>query len=151
MGESDTGADRLYLDVPPEDEGAAKALGAQRDDKSRRWYIGSGEEREDFARWLPEDDPAEDREFTITSDHAYVAAATVPCQSCGTLIEVMHLLRRKRLKNRVPSACSSASEAMVARCRFRTFLAGLHGLETLNPTPQGLAASALVRAPPRFP
>jgi hypothetical protein len=34
-------------------------------------------------------DTEEDEEFTITADHAYVAAATVPCQSCHALIEVI--------------------------------------------------------------
>jgi hypothetical protein len=82
--------DRFYLEVSEADEAEARALGARRDEKSRRWYIGSGENEEDFSRWLPADAGAEeDEEFTITSDRAYVAAATAPCQNCRAPIEVI--------------------------------------------------------------
>ena len=78
--------DRLYLEVPEADEAEAQALGARRDEKSGRWYIGSGRCEEDFSRWLPEE---EDEEFTITSEEAYLAAATAPCQNCRAPIEVI--------------------------------------------------------------
>src|SRR5882757_2229776 len=83
-------ADRLYLEVPEADEAEAQALGARRDEKSGRWYIGFGPSEEDFSRWLAEEPRTqEDEEFTITSEEAYVAAATAPCQSCRAPIEVI--------------------------------------------------------------
>ena len=83
-------ADRLYLEVPEADEAEAQALGARRDEKSGRWYIGFGRSDEDFSRWLPEESRTdEDEEFTITSEEAYVAAATAPCQNCRAPIEVI--------------------------------------------------------------
>jgi hypothetical protein len=82
--------DRLYLEVPEADEAEAQALGARRDEKSGRWYIGFGRSEQDFSRWLPQESPMdEDEEFTITSEEAYVAAATAPCQNCRAPIEVI--------------------------------------------------------------
>ena len=82
--------DRLYLEVPDADEAEAQALGARREEKSGRWYIGLGRSEEDFSRWLPEESRTqEDEEFTITSEQAYVAAATAPCQNCRAPIEVI--------------------------------------------------------------
>ena len=82
--------ERLYLEVPQADEAEAQALGARRDEKSERWYIGFGRSDEDFSRWLPEESRTEDEEeFTITSEEAYVAAATAPCQNCRAPIEVI--------------------------------------------------------------
>src|SRR5882762_486347 len=82
--------ERLYLEVPEADEAEAQALGARRDEKSGRWYIGFGRSEEDFSRWLPEESQTqEDEEFTITSEEAYVAAATAPCQNCRAPIEVI--------------------------------------------------------------
>lgn len=82
-------SDRVYLYVPPEEKAEVEALGARWDATSMCWYIGSEDDRTRFSKWLPDEDRAEDEEFSITSDQAYVASATVPCRSCGLTIEVI--------------------------------------------------------------
>ena len=81
--------DRLYLYVPPQDKKEVEALGAHWDSESLCWYLGPGDDRTRFSKWLPDEDSEEDEEFSITSDRAYVASATVPCQNCGSSIEVI--------------------------------------------------------------
>ena len=83
-------SDRLYLYVPPEEKGEVQALGASWDAESSCWYIGAGEDRERFSAWLPEPGSGqEDEEFSISSEAAYVAAATVACWKCRSRIEVI--------------------------------------------------------------
>jgi hypothetical protein len=83
-------SNRLYLYVPPEDEAEVEALGALKDSQSACWYIGSGEDRARFSKWLAgSDGDAEDEEFSITSDEACVASATVSCWRCQARIEVI--------------------------------------------------------------
>jgi hypothetical protein len=79
--------DRTYLYVPPEEKSEVKALGAHWDERLKCWYILSGQDPAKFARWLGED--AEGDEFTIASDAAFVASATVACWKCHTRIEVI--------------------------------------------------------------
>ena len=79
--------DRRYLYVPPEEATQVKALGAHWDDRLKCWFILDGQEPTHFARWLGDNDPAED--FAIISDEAFVAAATVACWSCQANIEVI--------------------------------------------------------------
>jgi hypothetical protein len=81
---------RTYLYVPPEDKVEVQALGAHWDDDSKRWYIGSDESAEKFARWLPRAAEAEahdDEPFTIVSTQAWVASTTTACQRCNSLRE----------------------------------------------------------------
>jgi hypothetical protein len=82
-------SDRLYLYVPPEEKAEVETLGARWDAESMCWYIGSGDDRTRFSKWLPDEDAEQDEEFSITSDEAYVASAMVPCQACGSSIEVI--------------------------------------------------------------
>jgi len=83
-------SDRLYLYVPPEDKAEVRALGASWDAESLCWYIGTGDDRARFSKWLPEpDEGQEDEEFSITSEEAYVASATVACWKCRSRIEVV--------------------------------------------------------------
>jgi hypothetical protein len=78
---------RTYLFVPPEENAAVQALGAHQDTQSKCWYIDSEQDPARFCKWLP--DAAEDEEFAIVSDQAYVAATTVPCVRCKRMIEVI--------------------------------------------------------------
>ena len=78
---------RTYLYVSPEEYNEVEALGAHWDDGSKCWYIETHEDSAKFARWLGEDDCADD--FTITSDEAFVAAATIACWQCHARIEVI--------------------------------------------------------------
>jgi Domain of unknown function (DUF5710) len=80
--------DRTYLYVPPEEKAEVKALGAQWDDRLKCWYILCDEDPAKFAKWLGEDD-SED-EFTITSDEAFVASATIACWKCHASIATTH-------------------------------------------------------------
>jgi hypothetical protein len=84
--------ERTYLFVPPEEKSEAEALGARWDDETKRWYIDSAPSLAKWAKWLPNEDDAERpqcEEFEIISDHAFVAAALVACQACGSHIEVI--------------------------------------------------------------
>lgn len=78
--------DRTYLYVPPEEHEVVRSAGAHWDDRLKCWYIVPGDDSARFARWLGTD---RDGELAIISDHAYVAATTVPCCSCGRPIEVI--------------------------------------------------------------
>jgi Domain of unknown function (DUF5710) len=78
---------RTYLFVPPEENAEVQALGALRDTESKCWYIDSGQDPARFSKWLP--DAADDEDFSIISDEAHVASATVPCFECRQLIEVI--------------------------------------------------------------
>jgi hypothetical protein len=80
--------DRTYLYVPPEEKAEVEALGARWDERSKCWYIGSDESAASFSKWLPDDD-AIDEDFTITSDRAHVASATVLCWQCRAMVEVI--------------------------------------------------------------
>jgi hypothetical protein len=79
--------DRTYLYVPPEEKAEVKAAGAHWDDRLKCWHILGDEDPAKFAKWLGEDD-SED-EFTITSDEAFVASATIACWKCHASIEVI--------------------------------------------------------------
>jgi hypothetical protein len=79
--------DRTYLYVPPEEKAEVKALGAHWDDRLKCWYILCDQDPAKFAKWLGEDDSKD--EFTITSDEAFVAAATIACWKCHASIEVI--------------------------------------------------------------
>jgi hypothetical protein len=85
-----TGIDmyRNYLYVPPEEEAKVEALGAQWDDSAKCWYIGPDVAPDRFSQWLAHDQEDDD-EFTITSDQAYVACASVSCCNCHSSIEVI--------------------------------------------------------------
>src|SRR5437016_4486325 len=83
-----TKVNRMYLYVPPEEEGEVEALGAHWDESSKCWYIGAGEDPDRFSQWLPQEQE-EDEGFTITSDQAYVASASALCWKCHTNIEVI--------------------------------------------------------------
>jgi len=79
--------ERTYLYVPPEERFEVQALGACWDDRAKCWYIRGNEDSARFRKWLGEDDFADD--FTITSEEARVAAATVACWQCHSSIEVI--------------------------------------------------------------
>jgi hypothetical protein len=53
------------------------------------WYSGSGDDRTKFSKWLPDEDEEQVEEFFMTSDEAYMASATSPCQKCGSSIVVI--------------------------------------------------------------
>jgi len=78
---------RTYLYVSPEEQHEVKALGAHWDNQLKCWYVDGNEDSARFAKWLDEDDSADD--FTISSDEAFVASATVACWQCHTGIEVI--------------------------------------------------------------
>ena len=79
--------DRTYLFVPPEEKAEAQAAGANWDERAKCWYIGTEDDPTRFAHWL---DPRDDENaFTITSDRAFVASATVACCRCRQPIEVI--------------------------------------------------------------
>lgn len=78
---------RTYLFVPPEENAEVQALGARRDLQAMCWYIDSDNDVTRFLKWLP--DGAEEEEFKITSDQAYVASASIPCSNCHSEIEVI--------------------------------------------------------------
>lgn len=80
--------DRTYLYAPPEEYAAVQAAGAQWDSRRKCWYIAPGDDPSKFARWLGIADE-DASELSITSDRAYVAAATVPCSTCHQQIEVI--------------------------------------------------------------
>ncbi len=80
--------DRTYLYVPPEEKREVEALGAHWDDNSKCWYTGPGEDPERFSQWLPHKE-GNDEEFTIISEQAYVASASVSCWKCHSNIEVI--------------------------------------------------------------
>ena len=83
---------RTYLFVPPEEKIQAQALGALWDNDSKRWYIEAEQASANFSRWLPEsagnEQDTEDP-YTVVSGEAFVAEATVPCQKCGSGIQVI--------------------------------------------------------------
>lgn len=79
--------DRLYLYVPPEEKAEVEGLGGLWDAEAMCWYILSGNDATRFSKWLP--DAPFDGEFTISSQQAYVAAASVPCPACGVTVEVI--------------------------------------------------------------
>jgi Domain of unknown function (DUF5710) len=79
--------DRTYLYVPPEEKVEVQAAGAHWDARLKCWYIGPGEDRARFARWLGARDG--DPMLTIASDRAFVASAVTPCCRCGEPIEVI--------------------------------------------------------------
>jgi len=81
--------ERTYLFVPPEENAEVEALGARRDAASKCWYIGPDEDRSRFSKWLPEYDEEDEERLAISSEHAYVASATVPCWKCRTPVEVI--------------------------------------------------------------
>lgn len=83
-----TAMDRTYLFVPPEEKADVQALGAQWDASSKRWYIFPDDTPAKFSRWLPYAEE-ENEDLSITSSQAYVAATRIPCQRCGTNIEVI--------------------------------------------------------------
>jgi len=78
--------DRTYLYVPPEERAAVSSAGAHWDDRLKCWYIEPGDDPARFAQWLGIDHEVE---LSIISDHAHVAAATVPCCGCARPIEVI--------------------------------------------------------------
>ena len=78
---------RTYLYVSPEEQHEVKALGAHWDNRLKCWYVDGNENSARFAKWLDEDDCGDD--FTISSDEAFVAAATIACWQCHTSIEVI--------------------------------------------------------------
>src|SRR3954464_4931010 len=82
-----TSVERTYLYVPPEERFEVEALGARWDDRLKCWYILRTEDSARFKRWLGEADCEDD--FTITSDEALVAAATVACWQCHSSVEVI--------------------------------------------------------------
>ena len=110
-----TNADRTYLYVPPEEKAEVEALGAHWDDKSKCWYIGSGENAARFSKWLP--DGAADEEFTITSDRAYVASTTVSCWECHAKIEAICIYCESGIVSRVVGAGSVDDDVRHEACR----------------------------------
>jgi hypothetical protein len=81
--------DRVYLFVPPEEAADARTLGAHFDAATKRWYVDVDLPVDKLARWLPS--TGDEEEFTIESYCVFVAAATAPCQRCGSPIEVICL------------------------------------------------------------
>lgn len=79
--------DRTYLFVPPEEKAEVQAAGAHWDERVKCWYIGTDDDPARFARWLDARD--DENAFTIISDRAFVASATVPCSRCGQPTEVI--------------------------------------------------------------
>jgi len=84
MQKVDAGS-RQYLYVPFEERQAVGALGAHWDESSKCWYLEPGQDTRPFGRWLG-DDPGED--YTIVTDHAYVATTHARCWRCGTRTQV---------------------------------------------------------------
>lgn len=80
--------DRAYLYVPPEESAAVQAAGAHWDERLKCWYLAPGDDPAGFERWLGAGEH-DDGDFSIGSENAYVAAATVPCCSCHRSIEVI--------------------------------------------------------------
>jgi Domain of unknown function (DUF5710) len=78
---------RIYLYVPFEEVDEVKSLGARHDDETKCWYIEADQDREEFRKWLGEDDDEDD--FSIVSDQASVASAKTVCINCHSDIDVI--------------------------------------------------------------
>ena len=78
---------RTYLYVSPEEQHEVNALGARWDGRLKCWYVEAGDDLDKFAKWLGEDDSADG--FTISSEQAFVASATIACWHCRASIEVI--------------------------------------------------------------
>jgi Domain of unknown function (DUF5710) len=81
--------DHLYLRVPPGDRKEVETLRARWDPDHLCWYLEPGDDRTRFSKWLPREYSREDEEFSITSEQAFVASTTIPCQKCASAIEVV--------------------------------------------------------------
>lgn len=46
---------KIWLEVPFENVGSAKALGARFDMAKRQWYVPDGLDAMDFVKWLPDE------------------------------------------------------------------------------------------------
>ena len=77
---------RVYLYASPEEYDQVKALGANWDSHSKRWYIDGDMVSSRFAQWMSADEEAE---FGIVCDAALVASARTVCAQCGESIEVI--------------------------------------------------------------
>lgn len=76
---------RTYLFVSPEERSEVEALGALWDSDKKCWYV-DGEPSTHLAPWTS---PSEDEEFSIISNCAVIASATIPCPRCRRATEVV--------------------------------------------------------------
>ena len=83
-----TPMERIYLYVPPEEYVEVQAAGAAWDAVGKRWYIPEGAAA-DFARWLGGD--ADEAEFGVSSEQAFVVSAPTACLRCQAEIDVICL------------------------------------------------------------
>ena len=118
--------ERIYLYVPPEEYAEVKASGACWDEYSKRWYVPQDRESAAWSRWMGE---AEEGEFGIESEEAFVAAALTGCSNCGEEIEVVCVycasgidLETGELVERVTlSNISTMDDALAAALNSRGF------------------------------
>jgi hypothetical protein len=76
---------RTYLYVPPEEHAEVEALGGQWDLAKKCWYV-DGAPSSSLARWSS---IAEEDEYSVISNDAYVASTRIPCPHCGQETEVI--------------------------------------------------------------
>lgn len=82
--------DRIYLYVPPEEYAGVAACGASWDDDAKSWYVPDRLSPAAFSRWLG-DEGADDFEFGVWSDEAFVASVSTECVQCRREITVICL------------------------------------------------------------
>lgn len=81
---------RIYLYAAPEDHTELLESGARWDADTKRWYVDDDDVGGAVSRWMGGEAPdADGPEFAIASEEAFVAAAQVPCATCGAEIEVI--------------------------------------------------------------
>ena len=99
--------ERTYLSVPPEEYPEVEALGARWDAESKIWYLGPDDDASRFTKWLT--DGEDDEEFTIISEQAFVASASVSCWKCHSNIEVICIYCESGIASGEPLARFSIS------------------------------------------
>jgi|GEM_PF-889196 len=94
---------RTYLYVPPREQEAAEAQGAQWDPRARKWYVPEGRDSEPFKAWLPLWE--EERDLHINGP-IFVAEAKTTCWSCGEKTPVVALATEMLDENGDPYICT---------------------------------------------
>lgn len=101
--------DRTYLYIAPEENAAVRSAGGHWDERLERWYLTPSDDAAKFAGWLGTRD-REGAEFSIVSERAYVALATVCCCRCQQPIEVVCLYCDAGTASGVPLAQFTVTE-----------------------------------------